>query len=83
MAEFYAAYLAVLETLDVRVHLDPMPVELKDPIRFHDDTEHYSYDSDAVLRFWQVLSHAHILLKRFSTNFYALFTSFGVLWTWR
>src|SRR3982750_3726971 len=49
VASFYAGYLTTLSNLGVRVHIDPMPVEVKEPVRFHEDTEHKSYDSEAVL----------------------------------
>jgi hypothetical protein len=55
VAAFFAEYLAALADLGVKVDIDPMPVELKQPIRFHQDTTHKSYEADAVLRFWQVL----------------------------
>jgi len=69
VAEFYSAYMDALKSLSVAIHIDPLPVELKDPIRFDHDTIHRSYDRDAAWRFWQVLSHANIIFKRFSTNF--------------
>jgi hypothetical protein len=69
VADFFAAYIRALEALSVAIHIDSLPVELKDPIRFDHDTIHKSYDRDAAKRFWQVLSHADTLFKRFSSNF--------------
>jgi hypothetical protein len=80
VAAFFAEYLAMIASLGVKVHIDPMPVELKEPIRFHQDTAHKSYDADAVLRFWQILSHADTLLKRFSTNFYGKISPVHFFW---
>jgi hypothetical protein len=69
VADFFASYLDALRALSVVIHIDPVPVELKDPIRFDRDTIHRSYDREAANRFWQVLTHADTLFKRFSGNF--------------
>lgn len=80
VADFYAEYRATLLRLGVTVHIDPMPVELKEPIRFDLDTTHRSYDSGAVLRFWKALTHADTLFKRFSTNFYGKISPVHFFW---
>lgn len=80
VAKFYAGYLTALSNLGVQVHIDPLPVEVKEPVRFHEDTEHKSYDAEAVLRFWNVLSQADTLLKRFSTNFYGKISPVHFFW---
>jgi len=80
VAAFFAGYLEVLASLGVEVDIDPMPVELKDPIAFDQDTAHKSYDADAVSRFWQALTHADTLLKRFSTNFYGKISPVHFFW---
>ena len=80
VAEFFGTYLSAIAELGVKIHIDPMPVELKEPIRFDEDTVHKSYDADAVLRFWQALSHADTLLKRFSTNFYGKISPVHFFW---
>ena len=69
VAEFYAAYVEVLKSLSVAVHIDRLPVELEHPIRFDLDTVHHSYDGDAARRFWQVLGRASTIFHRFSGNF--------------
>lgn len=80
VAAFFVECLSALANLGVKVDIDPMPVELKQPIRFHQDTAHKSYDADAVLRFWQILSNSDTLLKRFSTNFYGKISSVHFFW---
>lgn len=80
VASFYREYLALLLRLDVAVTLDPMPVELKAPVRFDEDEDHHSYDAAAVVRFWQVLSRADMLLKQFSTNFYGKISPVHFFW---
>lgn len=80
VADFFAVYMSTLHTLGLNIEIDPKPVELREPIRFHEDMIHRSYDADAVLRFWQVLSHADTLFKRFSTNFYGKISPVHFFW---
>jgi hypothetical protein len=80
VAAFFSEYLATLTALGVEVRLDPMPVELKNPIPFHHDTVHKSYDADAVLRFWRILCRVDTLLKRFATNFYGKISPVHFFW---
>ena len=80
VAAFFAEYLRTIGGLGVNVNVDPMPVEVKEPIRFDRDTTHNNYDPDAVLRFWQVLSYVDTLFKRFSTNFYGKISPVHFFW---
>ena len=80
VAAFFAAYTAMLTKLGVHVDIDPLPVELKTPIAFHLDTEHKSYDAEAVSRFWAILRQADTLFKRFSTNFYGKISPVHFFW---
>ncbi|WP_454632304.1 DUF5996 family protein [Bradyrhizobium cenepequi] len=69
VASFYAAMLAALRELGIDVAIDEMPNELPDPIRFSEDSQHRSYDADAVRRFFQILSNCDRLFKQFRTGF--------------
>ncbi len=69
VAEFFAAYQAVLRSLDVDVHILPRPVEVVTAIPFAQDREHASYDADAAQRCWRVLVQADRVLKRFRGRF--------------
>ena len=69
VADFYREYLECLAELGVQVAINPMPVELKRPIRFDLDTEHASYDPQYAQRFWRVLVHAEKVFRRFGTGF--------------
>jgi hypothetical protein len=80
VCDFYAAYLHTLKELEVSVHINPMPVECIDPIRFDQDRTHASYDADAVRRFWKILIHADTLFKRFSTNFLGKISPVHFFW---
>ncbi len=80
VAAFFAVYEATLTGLGVHVDLDPLPVEVRDPIRFDQDIVHDKYNADAVSRFWRILAHADRLLKRFSTNFYGKISPVHFFW---
>ena len=80
VAEFFSEYVQQLKVLDIEVHLDAVPVEITDPIRFDLDTVHRTYDRHAVERFWHALRLADTLLKRFSTNFYGKISPVHFFW---
>ncbi len=80
VAAFLTEYLAILNKMGVSVALDYLPVELKDPIRFTEDTLHKSYDPNAAEAFWRVLTRAHTLFQQFSTNFYGKISPVHFFW---
>jgi hypothetical protein len=69
VADFYREYLKCLATLGVSVKINPMPVEVADPVRFDIDTEHKSYDPEYAQRFWQVLVQAEKVFRGWGTGF--------------
>ena len=80
VAQFFEEFSKTLDSLGVSARIDPMPVEVENPIRCDVDTVHCSYDSDAVTRFWHTLRIADTLLKRFSTNFYGKISPVHFFW---
>jgi hypothetical protein len=69
VASFHAAVMADLAELGIIIEIDDMPRELPDPIRFSEDSQHASYDPDAVRRFFQILVNADRVFKQFRTGF--------------
>ncbi len=69
VADFYGEYLACLSQLGVSVKINPVPVEIKDPIPFAEDTQHAAYDPEYVQRFWHILLHVTPIFQRFSSGF--------------
>ena len=69
VAEFHAAYLALMRTLGVDLHIRPVPVEVVTAIPFAADRVHAAYDPDAANRCWRILVQADRLLKRFRGEF--------------
>jgi hypothetical protein len=80
VAQFFKEFFATLASLGVSVKINPMPVEVAEPIRCDLDTLHCSYDRDAVARFWRALGIVDTLLKRFSTNFYGKISPVHFFW---
>lgn len=80
VAQFFEEFTKTLGSLGVSVKIDPMPVEVANPIRCDEDTVHCTYDSDAVTRFFHVLRIADTLLKRFSTNFFGKISPVHFFW---
>jgi Family of unknown function (DUF5996) len=69
VASFYAAVMATLADLRIDVTIDEMPNELPAPLRFSQDSQHASYDPDAVGRFLLVLVNTDRVFKEFRTAF--------------
>jgi hypothetical protein len=80
VAQFFEEYFRCLASLGATVHIDPLPVEVTDPIRLDLDTVHCSYDAAAVTRFFHALRIADTLLKRFSVNFYGKISPVHFFW---
>jgi hypothetical protein len=80
VAQFYSQFFTTLESLGATIRIDPRPCEVGNPVRFDLDTNHCSYDRDAVSRFWHALRIAEALFKRFSTNFYGKISPVHFFW---
>jgi hypothetical protein len=80
VAEFYGDYLRSLAALGVSVKIQPVPVELKDPIPFAEDTQHAAYDPEAAHRFWRVLVLSDRLFQQFSSRFIGKISPVHFFW---
>jgi hypothetical protein len=80
VAQFFEEFIKALASFGVTAKIDPMPVEVANPIRCDVDWVHCSYDNDAVSRFWHTLRIADTLLKRFSTGFYGKISPVHFFW---
>jgi hypothetical protein len=69
VASFYAGVMAALAELGIDVAIDEMPNELPDPVRFSQDSQHASYDPEAVGRFFRILVNVDRVFKQFRTGF--------------
>jgi hypothetical protein len=69
IADFHAAYLAMLEGLGVRLAIDGTPNEIPDPVPFAQDFRPRVYDPETARRLWRVLMIAHRQFALFRTAF--------------
>lgn len=69
VASFYQELMARLRSLGIHVQIDPMPKEVPNPIAFQEDDVHRSYNADPVDDFWQLLSQADRVMKKFRGGF--------------
>jgi hypothetical protein len=69
VAAFHADLFGLLNAIGVGVSINQMPNEVPNPIRFSEDHQHASYDSDAAHRFWRVLMQADRVFKHFRSGF--------------
>jgi hypothetical protein len=69
VASFYAATMAALAELGIRVTIDETPNELPEPMKFPEDNVHAAYDPDAVRRLLQILVNSDRMFKQFRTGF--------------
>ena len=69
VAVFYGRYLELLRSLGILLKIHPIPNEVQNPLPFHQDEVHRSYDPEAAWRFWRVLVQADRVLKDFRGRF--------------
>jgi len=69
VADFYAEYLATLESVRISAKIWSVPSEVANPVRFEQDTVHASYDPVYANRFWRILTSIDCVLKEFRARF--------------
>jgi hypothetical protein len=80
VAEFYSDYQRSLAALGVSVKIHPVPVELKAPIPFAQDTEHAAYDPIFANRFWRILVRIDQIFQQFSSRFVGKISPVHFFW---
>jgi Family of unknown function (DUF5996) len=80
VAAFYAEFKSALRSLDVDVHIWPMPVEVPNPVRFDRDTQHASYDPEYAQRFWRILTLVEPVFKEFRSRFLGKHSPIHFFW---
>lgn len=69
VADFYREFSAVLAALEIDISINPMPVEIVNPISCDVDEQHDSYDADAVHRWWRIQLQTAKVLQRYRSSF--------------
>ena len=70
VADFYAEYLDLVNTLGFSHKIRAIPSEMPDTLPFAGDTLHSAYDAQSARRCWQILLLADRVLKQFRSRFY-------------
>jgi hypothetical protein len=69
VAAFYDEVLHALESLDIAVHINPLPCEIPDAIPCDQDFTHAAYDPLYARRFWQILAQTQRVLLGYRSRF--------------
>ena len=69
VAEFYSAVMDALKELKIDVKIWTMPVEVENPIRFTEDTQHASHDAEYVERLRKILIWTNSVFEEFRSRF--------------
>jgi Family of unknown function (DUF5996) len=69
VADFYAAVMATLADLGIRVKINERPNEVPNPIRFSQDRAHAVYVPEYAHRFWRALLQVDRVFKLFRSGF--------------
>jgi Family of unknown function (DUF5996) len=69
VADFYAEFMEMLDSLHINARIWRMPVEVPNPIRFDRDRTHASYDPEYAHRFWRILVTVDSIFKEFRSRF--------------
>lgn len=69
VASFYREVLDILDEMGIDVRIDPLPVEVPNPIRFERNDAQATYDSESVQRWWRILGRNEIILQQFRSTF--------------
>ena len=61
--------MSALAEVGVTIHLNDMPCEIANAVRFTEDELHAAYDRDYAHRFWRILLQVHRVFAQFRTGF--------------
>ncbi|MGI8738198.1 MAG: DUF5996 family protein [Gammaproteobacteria bacterium] len=80
VADFYAAVMATLAELRVKVQIHGAPNEVAGAIPFKDDGTHNAYDPEYAQRFWRVLLQVDRVFKLFRTGYLGKVSPVHLFW---
>jgi hypothetical protein len=69
VADFYAAFMQHLRSLDIDVHIWAVPSEIENAVPFDQDHTHAQYDPAYAQKFWQALVQANRVMNEFRARF--------------
>ena len=80
VADFYAAFTELLESLGLGTQIWPVPVELPEAIAFPDDVVHASYDATAVTTYWRTLVEVERVFDVFRARYVGKSSPVHLFW---
>jgi hypothetical protein len=80
VATFYTEFLAIVRAMGIEVAINPLPVELPDPIPFDTDKTHRSYDPEPVQRWWRIMVQTEKILQQFRSPFTGKSSDINFFW---
>jgi hypothetical protein len=80
VANFHDHFFLLTDALGVRAKFHGTPNEVPDPAPFAQDTQHSSYDAEAVTRFWRALVQIDRVLATFRTGFVGKVSPVHLFW---
>ena len=69
VAAFFREFMDCLHALGIQVTINPLPSEVRDPIRCDQDFVHASYDPLYAQRFWRILEKTATVMQRYRSPF--------------
>lgn len=80
VASFYGELLGTLRAMGIAVAINPLPVEIPNPVRCDLDTEHASYDPDPVERWWWIVVRTERIMQRYRSGFVGKSSPVNFFW---
>lgn len=80
VADFYAELLSTLRAMGIEVTINPVSVEIPDPISCDIDTEHASYDPEPVQRWCRIMIQTERILQRYRSPFVGKSSPVNFFW---
>jgi hypothetical protein len=80
VADFYQKFKASLNALDILVRIWDLPAEVPNPIPFHQDFIHRSYDREYAERFWRVTLETTRIFTIFRSRFRGKVSPVHLFW---
>ena len=80
VADFYAEFTELMDSLDLSTEIWPVPVELADAVAFPEDVVHASYDPAAVTAYWRALVEVERVFNVFRARYVGKSSPVHLFW---
>lgn len=80
LRDFTAAVMSALHRLDARVTINPLTVEVPNPVRCDEFDGYDAYDPAVINRFFRTIAHVATVFEEFRAGFWGKQTPVGFFW---